>query len=140
MMGKGDPEKKKIMKNFLLIYTLFDLLNTINAHYEFPNWLTVVDKKQFTVTGWECTFLLWKHTNALNHTRWWVALEQAQQLDRQPWSSNKVVCVVLQVDGRRSHDLDKQEQDTHQKPDFILEFVFLKLHTDTHPAEPGHSQ
>lgn len=40
-----------------------------------------------------------------------VALQQAQQLDGQPRGRHKVVRVVLQVDGRRRHDLNKQEGD-----------------------------
>lgn len=44
-------------------------------------------------------------------TGWSVALQQAQQFDGQPRRGNKVVRVVLEVDGRRGHDLDKQEQE-----------------------------
>lgn len=57
-------------------------------------------------------FLLQKHITVLYHTRWRVTLKQAQQFDRQPWRSNKVVCIVLQVDGCGRHNLDKQEQDS----------------------------
>lgn len=59
----------------------------------------------------------WTNACAANRSgrvcRTWrrVALQQAQQFDGQPRGSHKVVRVVLQVDGRRRHDLNKQEGD-----------------------------
>jgi len=80
------------------------------------------------------------HRTGLQHTRWSVALQQAQQLDGQPRRGNKVVRVVLEVDGRRGHDLDKQEQGTHQSIVGISFFLCVTLQKNTHPAEPGHRQ
>lgn len=51
------------------------------------------------------------HQTAFNSTilRWWVALQEPQQLTGQPRSRNEVICVVLQVSGRRRHDLNDRE-------------------------------
>lgn len=60
----------------------------------------------------------WSHFNIAETrglqcpTRWRVALQQPQQLDRQPGCRHKVVCVVLQVHGRWGHNLREDKVKT----------------------------
>lgn len=80
--------------NFLMLNFPRDILTNFNAFKVY-------------LFKWQC--LPYRHKTTLHCTRWRVALQQPQQFDRQPRSSNKVVCVVLQVNGCWGHNLGKKQ-------------------------------
>lgn len=73
-----------------------------------------------------------------------VALQETQQLTGQPGSRDKVICVVLQVSGRRGHDLINRERCFRSHTAIacarVCVSVCVHCRKKTYPAETGHGQ